>query len=61
MLTTVAGDEYAIGYVSLGSLDDSVKALKIDGAEATAENIEKWRLQSIQTVQHRNEKQIWTT
>ena len=39
MLTTVSGDEYAIGYVSLGSLDDSVKALKIDGAEATAENI----------------------
>ena len=39
MLTTVAGDEYAIGYVSLGSLDESVKALKIDGAEATAENI----------------------
>ncbi len=39
MLTTVAKDEYAIGYVSLGSLDDSVKALKIDGAEATAENI----------------------
>ena len=39
MLTTVAGDEYAIGYVSLGSLDDSVKALKIDGAEATAENV----------------------
>ena len=39
MMTTVAGDEYAIGYVSLGTLDDSVKALKIDGAEATAENI----------------------
>ena len=39
MLTTVAGDDYAIGYVSLGSLDDSVKALKIDGSEATAENI----------------------
>lgn len=39
MMTTVAGDDYAIGYVSLGSLDDSVKALKIDGAEATAENI----------------------
>ena len=35
MMTTVAGDEYAIGYVSLGTLDDSVKALKIDGAEAT--------------------------
>nr|WP_296264288.1 substrate-binding domain-containing protein [uncultured Merdimonas sp.] len=40
MMTTVAGDDYAIGYVSLGTLDDSVKALKIDGAEATAENIE---------------------
>ncbi len=39
MLTTVAGDEYAIGYVSLGSLDDSVKAVRIDGAEATADNV----------------------
>ena len=39
MLTTVAGDDYAIGYVSLGSLDDSVKAVKIDGAEATADNV----------------------
>ena len=39
MLTTGSGVEYAIGYVSLGSLDDSVKALKIDGAEATAENV----------------------
>lgn len=39
MMTTVAGDEYAIGYVSLGSLNDSVKALKIDGAEATAAEI----------------------
>lgn len=39
MMTTVAGDEYAIGYVSLGSLDDSVKAVKIDGAQATAEQV----------------------
>lgn len=39
MLTTVAGDPYAIGYVSLGSLDDSVKALLIDGVEATGENV----------------------
>lgn len=39
MMTTVAGDEYGIGYISLGSLDDSVKAVKIDGAEATAENV----------------------
>lgn len=39
MLTGVANDEYAIGYVSLGSLNDTVKALSIDGAEATAENV----------------------
>lgn len=39
MMTTVAENEYAIGYISLGSLDDSVKALKIDGAEATADNV----------------------
>lgn len=39
MMTTVAGDEYAIGYISLGSLNDTVKAVAIDGAEASAENI----------------------
>lgn len=39
MMSTVAGNEYAIGYCSLGSLNDSVKAVKIDGAEATAENV----------------------
>lgn len=39
MMTTVAGDQNAIGYISLGSLDDSVKAVKIDGAEATVENV----------------------
>lgn len=39
MMTSVAGDPYAIGYVSLGSLNDSVKAVKIDGAEATTENV----------------------
>ena len=39
MLTTVAGDAQAIGYVSLGSLDDSVKAVKIEGVEAMAENV----------------------
>lgn len=39
MMTTVAGDEYSIGYISLGSLDSSVKALKIDGVEASVENI----------------------
>ena len=39
MMTGVAGNEYAIGYISLGSLDDTVKAVKIDGAEATVDNI----------------------
>lgn len=39
MLTTVAGNPAAIGYVSLGSLDDSVKALKVNGVDATAENV----------------------
>ena len=39
MMTTVANDEYAIGYISLGSMNDTVKALKIDGADASVENI----------------------
>ena len=39
MMTTVSGDMYAIGYISLGSMNDTVKALRIDGAEATVENI----------------------
>ena len=39
MMTSVAGDPYAIGYISLGSLNDTVKAAKIDGAEATTENV----------------------
>ncbi len=39
MKTTVANDTDAIGYISLGSLDDTVKAAKIDGAEASAANV----------------------
>lgn len=39
MLTTVAGDENAIGYVSLGSLDNTVKAVKIEGIEPTVETV----------------------
>ena len=39
MMTSVADDTAAIGYISLGSLDDSVKAVKIDGAEASAVNV----------------------
>lgn len=39
MMTTVSGDLYSIGYISLGSLNETVKAVKIDGAEASVENI----------------------
>jgi len=39
MMTSVAGDKYSIGYISLGSLNDTVKALKIDGVEPTADNV----------------------
>ena len=39
MMTTEAGDEYAIGYSSTGSLNDTVKALNVDGVEPTAQNI----------------------
>ena len=39
MMTTVAGNVNAIGYCSLGALNDSVKALTINGVEASAENI----------------------
>lgn len=39
MMTTIAGNEAAIGYISLGSLNDTVKALRVDGAEATIANV----------------------
>ncbi len=39
MLTTVSKDENAIGYVSLGSLNKSVKAVQINGVEANAANV----------------------
>ena len=39
MMSTVAGNEYAIGYCSLGSLNDTVKAVKIDGAEASVDTV----------------------
>ena len=39
MMTSVAGNDSAIGYISLGSLNETVKAVQIDGAEATVENI----------------------
>lgn len=39
MMTSVANDPNGIGYISLGSLNDSVKAVQIDGVEATADNV----------------------
>ncbi len=39
MMTTIAGDLYSIGYISLGSMNDTVKAIQIDGTDATMENI----------------------
>lgn len=39
MMTTIAGNKDAVGYISLGSLNDTVKAVKIDGAEAAVDNI----------------------
>ena len=39
MLTSVAGNKRAIGYVSLGSISDEVKVLAVDGVNATAENV----------------------
>lgn len=39
VLQTVAGNVAGIGYISLGSLNDTVKAVQIDGADASVENI----------------------
>lgn len=39
VMTTVEGDENSIGYISLGSMSDSVKGLQVDGVDPTAENI----------------------
>lgn len=39
MMTTVAGDLYSIGYISLGSLNDTIKAIQIDSVDASIDNI----------------------
>ena len=39
VMTAVANDETAIGYISLGSLNDSVKAVKVGGVDASAETV----------------------
>lgn len=41
VMTTVANTPEAIGYISLGSLNETVKAVKVDGAEATDEAIKE--------------------
>ena len=40
-MTSVSEDKASIGYISLASLNDTVKALKIDGVEPTVKNIQK--------------------
>lgn len=40
MMTTVANDTYGIGYISLGSVNDTIKVAEIDGVTASAENVE---------------------
>lgn len=40
VLTQVSGDKNAIGYISFGSLNDTVKALKVEGVEPSTETIE---------------------
>ena len=39
MMTSVAGNPASIGYISLGSLNETVKALEIDGVAASVENV----------------------
>lgn len=39
MMTTISGSKDAIGYISLGSLNDTVKGVKIDGVEASTANV----------------------
>lgn len=39
MMTAVAGDPNAIGYISLGSLNDTVKAVEVDGVEVSVANV----------------------
>ncbi|MGN0172080.1 MAG: substrate-binding domain-containing protein [Acutalibacteraceae bacterium] len=39
VISNVAGNPYAIGYISLGSMNDTVKAVKVNGVEATAANV----------------------
>ena len=39
VMTSVAAEEGAIGYISLGSLNETVKGIAVDGVEPTVENV----------------------
>lgn len=39
VMQTVQADETAIGYISMGSLNDTVKAVQVDGVDPTADNV----------------------
>ena len=39
MMTNIAGNKYGIGYISLGSLNSTVKAVDIGGVKAGVENV----------------------
>ena len=55
VLTSVAGNEKAIGYISLGALNDTVKAVKVDGAEVTVDNVKAGTYKLSRTVQYCNQ------
>lgn len=56
VMTAVANDETAIGYISLGSLNDSVKAVKVGGIEASAETRQGRQLHPGPSLQHRDQR-----
>ncbi|MDR1066103.1 MAG: substrate-binding domain-containing protein [Clostridiales bacterium] len=39
VMTNISGDRYAIGYISMGSMNDTVKSVAIDGATASADSV----------------------
>ncbi len=39
VIQSVAGNEAGIGYISMGSMSEEVKAVKINGVEATTDNV----------------------
>ena len=52
MMSSVANDANAIGYISLGSLNDTVKAVKIDGAEASVDNVKNGSYKVVRPVSY---------